>query len=177
MSSLPLSKDHIDIIALHAPVARDLRTITTSLEIATDLDRIGRYSRDIVEITTDLGQEGPLMVGVVRNLVGMGDLTIQMVEVAVQAFVARDAEPVKDIVRRDDPVDDLHDEVFREIIDRMADRSLPPKVGAEYVLINRYFERLADHAVNIGLHVTYMVTGLRPGVRAFPRGQSETRGP
>jgi len=164
-------KSCVDLIALHAPVARDLRTITTSLEIATDLDRIGRYSKDIVEITNMLGDvAGP--VAARGNLIKMGNLAIDMVDRAVDAFVQRNAEPVVDIVRRDDPIDALHDEVFREIIDRMSDQSLPPRIGAEFILCNRYFERLADHAVNIGLHVTYMVTGVRPRVKGDLRGEA-----
>ncbi len=161
-------KSCVDLIALHAPVAKDLRLITTSLEISTDLDRIGRYSRDIVEITTMLGDDARGPATAVEDLVQMGNLAIAMVDRAVTAFAERDAEAVADIVRRDDPIDELHDRVFREIIDRMADRSIAPKVGAEFVLINRYFERLADHAVNIGLHVTYMVTGNRPKVKGSP---------
>ena len=157
-------KSAIDLIALHAPVARDLRTITTCLEISTDLDRIGRYSKDIVEITTMLGSDIHGPVRAVGNLVKMGELAIDMVDRAVDAFVKRDAEMVRDIVRRDDPIDALHDEVFREIIERIEDRSVTAHTGAEFILINRYFERLADHAVNIGLHVTYMVTGVHPRV-------------
>jgi phosphate transport system protein len=155
----------VELIALHAPVAKDLRLITTCLEISTDLDRIGRYSRDIVEITVMLGEDARSPVVAVGNLVKMGELAIDMVDRAVDAFVQRDAEMVRDIVRRDDPIDALHDEVFREVIDRMTDRSITPRTGAEFILINRYFERLADHAVNIGLHVTYMVTGVHPRVK------------
>jgi len=152
----------VDLIALHAPVARDLRQVTTSIEISNDLDRIGRYSRDIVEITEILGADvrGPTKAA--EHLVEMGQQAIALVNRAVQAFVERRADLVVDIVARDDPVDRLHDEVFREIIARIEDRSITPRIGAEFILINRYFERLADHAVNIGLHVTYYVTGVRP---------------
>ncbi len=159
-------KGCVDLIALHAPVAKDLRLITTSLEISTDLDRIGRYSRDIVEISNLLGEEARSPTAANVDLVRLGNLAIDIVDRALTAFAARDAEAVADIVRRDDPIDDLHDKVFREIIERMTDHSISPRAGAEFVLINRYFERLADHAVNIGLHVTYMVTGVRPRVKA-----------
>lgn len=158
-------KSCVDLIALHAPVAKDLRLITTCLEISTDLDRIGRYSRDIVEITTMLGDDARAPAAATALIVQMGNLAIEMVDRAVTAFTERNAEAVADIVRRDDPIDELHDQVFREIIDRMGDHAISPRVGAEFVLINRYFERLADHAVNIGLHVTYMVTGIRPKIK------------
>lgn len=164
-------KTCVDLIALHAPVATDLRVITTSLEISADLDRIGRYSRDIAEITTMLGEDVRAPAKALGNLVRMGELAIDMVDRSVDAFVRRDAELVKDVVRRDDPIDALHDEVFQEIIRNIEDHTLSPRIGAEFILINRYFERLADHAVNIGLHVTYMVTGNRPRVKGDLRGE------
>jgi phosphate transport system protein len=84
-----------------------------------------------------------------------------MIETAVNAFVERTADPVLDIVHHDDVVDALHEEIFQELVDRMSDHTIDPRIGAQYVLINRYFERLSDHAVNIGLDVIYMVTGRR----------------
>ena len=160
----------VDLIALHAPVARDLRQITTSIEISNDLDRIGRYSRDIVEVTDILGSDVRAPPKAAAHLVEMGEQAIAMVDRAVQAFVERRADLVVDIVERDDPIDRLHDEVFREVIDRIEDRTITPRIGAEFILINRYFERLADHAVNIGLHVTYYVTGVRPRLIAPKSG-------
>jgi phosphate transport system protein len=92
----------------------------------------------------------------------MVDLTIDMVDTSVQAFVHRDAEPVRNILKADDAVDHLHAEVFQEVVDRMSDRSVTPQVGAQFILINRYLERIADHGVNIGEQVVYMLTGERP---------------
>ncbi len=152
----------IELIALYAPVASDLRTITASLEITTDLDRIGRYSKDIAEAAEKLRGMSRESLGKVGNLTRMADLTIQMIETSVNAFAQRQAEPVRDIVRTDDAIDALHDEVFQELVEKMTDQSVSPRVGAQYILINRYFERLADHAVNIGLDVIYMITAERP---------------
>ncbi len=151
----------VDLIALHQPVARDLRTITASLEITTDLDRIGRYSKDIVELTRPMAPDARVVLQKLARLGQMGVLTIRMIDLAVDAFLHRDAEPVKNIIQEDDAVDALYDEVYRDLVARMADRSLAPEIGAQLILINRYFERLADHAVNIGDHVAYMVTGQR----------------
>ena len=152
----------IELIALYAPVASDLRTITASLEITTDLDRIGRYSRDIAEAAEKLRGMSRESLGKIGHLSRMADLTIQIIETSVNAFTQRNAEPVRDIVRSDDAIDALHDEVFQELVERMTDQSVSPRVGAQLVLINRYFERLADHAVNIGLDVIYMITAKRP---------------
>jgi phosphate transport system protein len=150
-----------NLIALHAPVARDLRTITASLEVTTDLDRIGRYARDIAEATEFLRREQRETSAPTDRLRQMLELTVRMVDTAIYAFVGRDAEPVRDIDSADDAVDRLHDEVFEEVTARMTNRTLPPRVGAQYILINRYLERIADHAVNIGEHLTYMLTGSR----------------
>jgi len=151
----------VDLIALHAPVARDLRTITASLEITTDLDRIGRYSRDIAEIARQLPAEGLAQMQRLGGLVKMGELTIRMIDLATDAFVHRDAEPVKNMIEEDDAVDNLHDQLFHQLVQLMADRQIAPDLGAQLILINRYFERLADHGVNIGDHVAYMVTAQR----------------
>jgi phosphate transport system protein len=156
-----ITKRCVDLIALHAPVARDLRSITASLEITTDLDRIGRYSRDIAEIARSLPPAGVDQVRRLGGLVKMGELTIQMIDLATDAFVHRDAEPVKNMIEEDDAVDNLHDQLFHQIVQMMADRQLTPDLGAQLILINRYFERLADHGVNIGDHVAYMVTAQR----------------
>ncbi len=159
----------IELIALYAPVASDLRTITASLEITTDLDRIGRYSRDIAEGAETLGGMSRENLGKIGNLSRMADLTIQIIETSVNAFTQRQLDPVRDIVRTDDAIDTLHDEVFQELVEKMTDQSVAPRVGAQYILINRYFERLADHAVNIGLDVIYMITAQR-AVKAKRRG-------
>lgn len=152
----------VDLIALYAPVARDLRQITASLEISNELDRIGRYSQDIVEITERLGADVAAAPKASEDLAHLGTLVIAMVDRAVTALTERRADLVQDIVAQDDPIDALHDRVFREIVARIEDRTISPRIGAEFILINRYFERLADHAVNIGLQVTYVLTGVRP---------------
>ncbi|HEV2318068.1 MAG TPA: phosphate signaling complex protein PhoU [Thermoplasmata archaeon] len=154
--------DCINLIALHAPVARDLRTITSSLEVTTHLDRIGRYAKDIAEASLRLSEADAPATAHSAKLTRMVDLTIEMVDTAVEAFVHRDATPVRNIIHADDAVDQLHAEVFQEVVERMNDRSLAPKLGAQYILINRYLERSADHAVNIGEQVLYMLTGERP---------------
>lgn len=159
---ISIEKSCVDLIALHAPVARDLRTITTSLEITTDLDRVGRYARDIAEMAVDLANVGEEQPERIADIVRMGDLTLHMVDTAIRALINRDADSVKDMSRFDDTVDDLHDEVFKDLVHMMQQGELDPAFGARYVLVNRNLERIADHAVNIGKRVVYMVTGEQP---------------
>src|SRR5437867_6872338 len=161
---LQLEIEHtcVDLIALHAPVARDLRAITTSLKITTDFDRIGRYAKDISEITLQFRGREPNHLGNLGSIPEMTDHEIRLVDKAIHAFVARDAESVRHIQEDDDAVDTLHDRAFQELVDKMKAGTLDVEIGARYILVTRYLERIADHAVNIGQRVVYMVTGERP---------------
>ena len=166
-----IEKECIDLIALHAPVARDLRSITTSLKITTDLDRIGRYAKDIAEIALDLANEEPNKIRALEKLSRAADLTIHMVDRAIRAFLEREDHSVRDITKFDDAVDDLHEEILQEIIKGLSRGSIPPNVGVRYILVNRALERIADHAVNIGDRVVYMVSGEPPRRAGMtPRG-------
>ncbi len=169
---LEIERTCIDLIALHAPVARDLRTITTSLKITTDLDRIGRYAKDLSELTLQFGSAQARPRADIARIRDMADHTIHMVDTSIDAFVKRDAESVRNIMEVDDEVDRMHDEIFIDLVRRMEDRTLDTESGARYILVNRYLERIADHAVNIGLRVVYMVTGdWLPRIRAADRAK------
>ncbi len=165
----------VDLIALYAPVARDLRTVTTSLKITTDLDRIGRYAKDIAEVALQFQGGPPPGLADLVKIPQMADHTIRMVETAIDAFVKRDADSVRNIMEVDDEVDRLHDEVFEEIVASMESGRLPIRTGARYILVARHLERIADHAVNIGTRVVYMVTGeTMPRVRAADRAKGHS---
>ncbi len=162
----------VGLIALHAPVARDLRLITTSLKITTDLDRIGRYAKDIAEISMQFQGQAPPGWKDLPKIPQMAEFTIGMVDKTIDAFVKKDAESVRDIMVVDDTVDRLHDEVFNDLVESMKSGRLPIEAGARYVLVDRHLERIADHAVNIGLRVVYMVTGeMMPRMRAADRAK------
>lgn len=175
---LEIERTCVDLIALHAPVARDLRSITTSLKITTDLDRIGRYAKDLGEITLQFRGRNVAPASEIVKIREMADRTIDMVDKATDAFVKRDAESVRQIAEDDDVVDRLHDEVFAEVVRLMDGRTMDIETGARYILANRYLERIADHAVNIGMRVVYMVTGdWLPRVRAADRAKHYPKDP
>ncbi len=162
----------VDLIALHAPVARDLRIVTTSLKITTDLDRIGRYAKDIAEVALQFPPGPPPGLADLVKIPRMAEHTIRMVDTAIDAFVKRDAESVRNIMQVDDEVDRLHDEVFQEAVGQMQAGRVDIVAGARYILVSRHLERIADHAVNIGLRVVYMVTGeTLPRIRAADRAK------
>ncbi|MEM0129125.1 MAG: phosphate uptake regulator PhoU [Thermoplasmata archaeon] len=152
----------VDLLALHGPFARDLRRITATLEIATDLDRLGRYSKDIADLFAGMTEAERASAQDVPPLARVGELTTALVRRALSSYFTGDLATARALDRDDNEIDDLHEEVFRGLVGRIADRSLTPNAGASLILVNRYFERMADHAVNIGSHVEYMLTGIRP---------------
>jgi phosphate transport system protein len=157
-----IDQECTDLIALHAPVAKDLRTIMTTLKISTDIDRIGRGARNLAEVGMEIAAFGPVSPSKLAKLTRNADLAIHMVDQAVRAFVDRNDHGVREMARFDDAVDELHQEIFADIIAGLKDRSLKPEVGVRLALANRYIERMADHAVNIADRVVYMVSGQTP---------------
>jgi phosphate transport system protein len=154
-----IEKRCLDLIALHAPVAGDLRTISTCLRMITDLDRIGRYASDIVEGYDDLATANGLIWQV--NISHMAGLVVVMVEDAVKAFIERDPEAARDLFERDDEIDCLYDTNFRAVLTYIMEDHRKITGGIHLILIARYLERIADHSCNIGERVVYMVTAER----------------
>jgi phosphate transport system protein len=154
-----IEKRCLDLIALHAPVAGDLRTVSTCLRMITDLDRIGRYASDIVEGYDDLATANGLIWQV--NISHMAGLVVVMVEDAVKAFIERDPEAARELFERDDEIDCLYDTNFRAVLTYMMEDPRKITGGIHLILIARYLERIADHSCNIGERVVYMVTAER----------------
>jgi len=150
-----------DLIALYAPVARDLRTVMTVLKISTDIDRIGRGARNIAEVALELSQIEAKPPNL-DKLSRAADLAIHMVDQSVRAFVEGNDRTVREMGKFDDEVDLLYREIFSDILAGLRDRTIKPEVGVRLVLINRHIERIADHAVNIANRVVYLVSGEAP---------------
>jgi len=155
---------HIDIdeialgmIALRQPTATDLRFITAAMKINTDLERIGDQAINITEQTEKL-----LSVPLVKPLIDiprMAEVAEEMLKAALDAFVRGDVELAYRTIKRDDAVDQLKDQVFRELLTfMMADAStIAPSM--DLILVSRHLERIADHATNICEDVIFMVKG------------------
>ena len=154
-----IEKRCLEVIALQSPVAKDLRTIGTYLKVITDFDRIGRYAKDIADVTIharSMAHYKPLV-----SIPHMAEMAVRMVDISVKAFLDRDTQPTKEVFELEDKVDSLYDEVFRETITYMMEDSRKIGIGMNYTLVARYLERIADHACNISERVIYMVTGER----------------
>jgi phosphate transport system protein len=145
------------LLALRQPMAADLRFITSAMKIGSDLERIGDLAVNIAERTLELlklPQLKPLI-----DIPRMASLAQGMVRDALNAFVNGDADLAKNVCQRDDQVDQLNVQIFRELLTfMMEDASTIPR-AVDLILVGRHLERIADHATNIGEDVIYMVKG------------------
>lgn len=156
---ISIEKMCFDLLALQSPVAKDLRLIVTALKICYDLDRIGRYALDITEAVKKFGEKKHFKKLV--TIPYMANLTIEMVDLAIESFVKRDTSLVESIFEKEDSVDSLFDEVFREVGTHMIEDKEKVAIGIQYILIARILERIADHCCLIAEGIIYMVRGER----------------
>jgi phosphate transport system protein len=146
-----------NLLALHQPMARDLRLLLAALKISNDLERVGDHAVNIsisAKRLTDYRAIAPE-----PELVEMGRLARDMLAQSIDAFVRRDAEAGRNVCRQDDQVDALHRSMFRILITHMAED--PHTIGAamELFLVSRNLERVADLATNIAEDVVFLVEG------------------
>ncbi len=147
-----------EIISLHQPVASDLRVVSSALKVVTDLNRIGRYGRNIA----DMG-EGTADHTVSRHfpLPLMAERALSMVQGSVESFVKLDQAAARALLDRDDEIDELWESMFRGSLTCMIEHPQSISDGAYTILAARYLERIADHACNICERVIFMVSGVR----------------
>jgi phosphate transport system protein len=152
-----IEEQTLALIALHQPVARDLRTLGAILEVATELERIGDYAKGIGKINLLIGDQ-PLIKPLI-DLPLMADKASSMLQHALQAFVSRDLEVARAIPGEDDEVDDLYNQVYRELLTFIL--SEPGSIEqANYLLWAAHnLERAADRTINVCERVIFMVTG------------------
>jgi phosphate transport system protein len=147
----------LKLIALRQPAASDLRFIISAIKINADLERIGDLAINIVERTQDLLKEPPLKPLI--DLPQMAAIAQKMVRDAIDSFINKNPDLAKDVCRRDDQVDSLNDQLFRELITYMLQDVKNVNRAIDLILVSRHLERIADHATNIGEDVYYMVKG------------------
>jgi len=145
------------LLALRQPVASDLRFITSAMKIGSDLERVGDLAVNIAEVSVELLKQPPLkpLIDIPR----MASLAEGMIKDALNAFVNRDEKLARAVCERDDEVDSLNDQVFRELLTYMMEDPETINRAVDLILVGRHLERIADHATNIGEDVIYMVKG------------------
>lgn len=147
----------MELAALQQPMAVDLRFIFSASRINNDLERIGDQAVNIAQSSLRILRHPQVKPYV--DLPRMGELAEGMVRDSLNALVQRDAELAKSVLTRDDEVDHLRDQIFRELLTYMMENSAFIFPAFELVLVTKNLERIGDHATNIAEDVIYMVAG------------------
>ncbi len=168
-SEVRTEEEGLKILALHQPVAADLRFVITALKINNDLERMGDLAVNIAERAGYLAERPPL--GVPLDFNRMMEVVQQMVRTALDAQVTLDAALARTVVLMDDEVDTIHREMFQSLQQRMQQDPDVVERAVAYLSASRDLERIADLATNIAEDVVFMVDGevvrhYRPGREA-----------
>jgi len=145
------------LLALRQPMAVDMRFITSAMKISNDLERMGDLAINIVGRTTEV-LKYPRLKPLI-DIPQMAVLAQQMVRESINALVDRNSPLAREICKNDNKVDDLNDQLFREILTYMIKDPKNIEIGLDFILIGRNLERIADHATNIAEDVIYLVEG------------------
>jgi phosphate transport system protein len=157
MLEIEIEEICLKFLALHQPAGSDLRFITMVMKIVNDLERMGDQAVNIAEHTLDLLKQ-PLLKPLI-DIPRMASLAQKMVKDSLDAFVNRNTQLARSVCQRDDEVDNLNDQIFRELLTYMMEDSSKITRSVDLILIGRNIERVADHATNIGEDVIYLVEG------------------
>jgi phosphate transport system protein len=147
----------IELIATQQPLAGDLRTIVAVLHMIVDLERMGDHAEGIAKIAVLLADEPPLKPYV--DLPRMADIASEMLRESLEAFKHRDAEQARAIMDRDDEVDALYDQVYRELLTYTLSDPRAIERATHLIWVAHNLERIADRVTNICERVVFLVTG------------------
>lgn len=147
------------LIALHQPMARDMRVIACTLKVITASLRIGRYGKVIANIVKEISDKPH--IANLMSIPHMADLVLDMVDDAIAAYETDNLRLIDDFSARDDTIDALRHSIFREGITYMMEDPRSISRCTHYIMVARYLERCADHACKIAENVQYMETGER----------------
>jgi phosphate transport system protein len=159
----PINDLHIEIddrcfklLALHQPMAADLRVIVAAVKINTDLERVGDLAVNIAEAGKRYLQHPP--VKPLIDIPRMGDIAQMMLREALDAFVRRDIALAETVLAQDDTVDALKSQIFRELLTYMLQDPATIEPALDLILISRHLERIGDHATNVAEDVIFILS-------------------
>lgn len=147
------------LIARQQPMARDLRIISTGLKIAIDLERMGDHAYNIAKVTLRLADQA--LIKPLVDIPRMAKLSQKMLSDALEAYTRMDITLAEQVCLDDDAVDDLYQQVFRELLTFMMEDPKTISQATLLIFVGRYLERISDHATNIAELVIYLNTGER----------------
>ena len=161
----PINALHVEIdsrcftlLALHQPMATDLRAIVAAVKINTDLERVGDLAVNIAEAARRYVTHPP--VKKLIDIPRMGDIAQTMLRDALDSFVRRDTALARQVLNEDDQLDGLKTQIFRELLSYMLQDPSTVEPALDLILISRHLERIGDHATNIAEDVIFMVSAL-----------------
>ena len=137
-----------------APLASDLRLVTVAMKISQNLERVGDEATKIAKRARDLSQEPP--VKVVVDLPRMAKLALDMLKVALDAFVNRDPASARALIPRDKEVDAINKQITNHLAEHMVENPDTIKRCLSLITVSRSLERIADHAKNVAEEVVYL---------------------
>ena len=159
----PLNALHIEIdsraftlLALHQPMAADLRTIVAAVKINTDLERVGDLAVNIAEAARRYTLHAP--VKKLIDIPRMAAVAQTMLREALDAFVRRDTSLAQHVLDQDDTLDDLKTQIFRELLTYMLQDPSTIEPALDLILVSRHLERIGDHATNVAEDVIFIVS-------------------
>ncbi len=155
---LEIDEFAINLLALHQPMAADLRLIVAALKINTDLERMGDLAVNIAQRATSLMEE-PVIKPMI-DIPHIAGLVQSMVRKSLDAFVTRDADLARSVLASDDAVDSLRTASYHELVSFMEHDPQNIKAALDLLAITRNLERLADHSTNIAEDVMFLVKGI-----------------
>lgn len=147
----------LKLLLRQQPVAKDLRMISSALKMITDMERIGDHASDIAEITILLSKEEKLKI--LTPIKEMAKETTCMVIDSIDAFVNRDIDLAKKVIKKDDKVDALFSQLKDEMVKLINANEEDGEQATDLLMIGKYFERIGDHATNIAEWVIFSITG------------------
>jgi len=147
------------LIALQQPMAGDLRILGTALKAVTDLERMADHSVDIAKVVLRMKKQP--WVKPLIDIPRMAHIAEEMVRDSLTAFIRRDVPLADTLAGRDDEVDGLYGQIFRELLTLMITTPSSVEQATQLLMVAQNLERIGDHATNIGEWVIYMVDGVR----------------
>ena len=150
----------VELIALRAPMADDLREVIAALKIAGVVERIGDYSKAIAKASRQI--ENRKRFGPLTLVPAMGDIAAEMVHDALTAYAARDAALARQVIATDEKVDNFYESIFRNLVSHMVENPATISSAAQLLFVARNIERIGDHATNVAEMVHYAATGSYP---------------
>lgn len=146
-----------EILVRQQPVARDLRFLVAALKITNDLERMGDCATNIAKAVRVINEEPPLKPYI--DLPHMSALAAAMVRDSLDAFLRRDSELAREIPVRDEDVDNIYKQLFRELLTFMIEDPKTVTRALHLLMVARNYERIADHATNVAEDVVFLVEG------------------